>query len=718
MRQLRCLLALAVVAAVAAAATSAPAHASGTSPYLPLNLSPDIERKVEQVLILGDQAVMTRPVPISRVLTALPKACQRDEKLCEQVRRYLDRYFNTLAVTHAAGDVAASDGSSSQCHQTCTPGSASLQLPNEHGERIDSPWDASLVASYRPFDHLLFSAGGNAFGGPGGRFDPEGTMVSTGDQYLQFDAGYRDQWLSPMTDSSMLISTEAPTMPSLTVSSQMPFTPLGLEYQFSLARMSYQDNIAWVVDNKQGQLVNGGYTAGDPNLATLHLGITPLPGWSFAGNMLLQYGGGARPSSLGGLFDYLLQRTSLPNTCAPNAPPGTCTSSSINNRFANREVSLTSTYTFAGATPLETYVEYDGRDTLHGELYRFHETALSAGVHIPELFEHYDLTLEASEWQNNWYTDYVWQSGMVNDGSVIGDWGAAWREFSDAAGARSLMAQLGFSLYSGDLLDLQLRLLQNAGYASVCQAECGTPLRSYSPAQMLTVEYSQPRNGYTRGLTLDVGRDEYAAGFVRLEAFVRLDGGRDASAQDDEDEDNADDSGTQQSSAKSPAGFERYVGLGASTGRLGLDQGGFGKYETAPLQYRSELSPDLGVGLRRPISTYFDIGVQADFDNFDGLMMGLRILDLRYRVGTHVAIGGFVGMARYSAPTPAQGYYYGYGLQWRNLWRHWDVSLEERYYDALQRDKVLPSDAAALTNGDPVEWYMMQATSLTISHDF
>lgn len=706
------------LSALAGAAIVSPAHASGTSPYLPLHLSPDIERKVEQVLILGDQAVQTRPIPISRVLTALPKACERDERLCEQVRRYLDRYFQTVAVTHAAGEVAASDGSSRQCGQICTPGSATLQLPNAHGQRVDSPWDASVEASYRPFDHLLLSAGGVGFGGPGGRFDPEGTMVSTGDEYLQFDAGYRDQWLSPLTDSSMLISTEAPTMPSLTVSSQRPLGPLGIEYQFSVARMSYQDQIAWVVENKARTVVSN-YTAGNPNLATLHLGISPVPGWSFAGNVILQYGGGARSSSLTAPFSYLFKRTSISADTAANS------------RVANREVSLTSAYTFPAKTPLETYVEYDGRDTLHGELYRWHQTALAAGIHIPELFERFDLTLEAREWQNNWYTDYVWLSGMVNDGSVIGDWGAAWRDFSNTAGARSALVRLAFPVHTDDLIDLQLRLLQNAGYASVCPVLCGTPLRSYSLAQMLTVEYAQPRNGYTRGLTLNVGRDEYAAAFVRLGAFVRLDGGRDSpaalEAQDEDDEDQDKDNEAQKASPKTWAGFERYVGLGASQGRLGLHLGGFSTAsETAPLQYSNELSPHLAVGLRRPVSTYFDAGVQAEFDDFHGLMMGLRILDLRYRLGIHVAAGGFVGFARYSGPTPAQGLYYGFGLQWRNLWRHWDVSLEERYFDALQRDKVLPSEAATLLSqsptvlgaGDPVEWYMMQATSLTITHGF
>jgi len=55
-----------------------------------------------------------------------------------------------------------------------------------------------------------------AYGGTDGRLNPAGSMVSLGDEYAQLDFGYRDHWLSPFTDSSMLQSTEAPTMPSVT----------------------------------------------------------------------------------------------------------------------------------------------------------------------------------------------------------------------------------------------------------------------------------------------------------------------------------------------------------------------------------------------------------------------------------------------------------------------------------------------------------------------
>jgi len=226
------------------------ALASGVSPYLPLNLSPEIERKVERVLILAGMPVLTRPVPIARVLRALPKARRLDPALCAEVDRYLDRYFRTTGVSSASAEVAAAN------HSTMT-------LPNERGERVDAPVDGSGQVYYRPFDHLLLSAGGVGYAGTDSRLNPAGTLASAGNQYVQLDVGWRDLWLSPATDSSMLVSTEAPTMPSITLSNEEPIGGIGLQYQLFVARMSYSKDIAW----------DGGYTQGYPRLAGMHLGI-------------------------------------------------------------------------------------------------------------------------------------------------------------------------------------------------------------------------------------------------------------------------------------------------------------------------------------------------------------------------------------------------------------------------------------------------------------
>jgi hypothetical protein len=132
------------------------------------------------------------------------------------------------------------------------------------------------------------------------------------------------------------------------------------------------------------------------------------------------------------------------------------------------------------------------------------------------------------------------------------------------------------------------------------------------------------------------------------------------------------------------------------------------------VQYRSVISPHLGVGVRRAVTTNGDLGVRAEFDDFHAPMVALRILDYRYRLDRHFAIGAFFGFARYAGPTPALGYYEGAGLQWRDLWPHWDLSLDARVFDHVQRNK-LPTDPQ---NGDPVEWYTMQAATLYLSRRF
>jgi len=65
---------VATVMLVAGLGASGIASASGVSPYLPLNLSPEIERKVERVLVLGGEPVLTRPISVDKVLRALPRA--------------------------------------------------------------------------------------------------------------------------------------------------------------------------------------------------------------------------------------------------------------------------------------------------------------------------------------------------------------------------------------------------------------------------------------------------------------------------------------------------------------------------------------------------------------------------------------------------------------------------------------------------------------------
>ena len=166
------------------------ARADSLSAYLPLNLEPEMERQVERVLILADEPILKRPFPVELVKAALPDACRKDAALCQRVKRYLERYSRDYAVSHASatGSVAHSKDD--------------VVLPNQHGMPADSDYEFSVVAYVQPTDYFLVSAGAIAYEG---RATPTGSVASVGTNWAQLDFGYRDHWLSPMTDSSSLI---------------------------------------------------------------------------------------------------------------------------------------------------------------------------------------------------------------------------------------------------------------------------------------------------------------------------------------------------------------------------------------------------------------------------------------------------------------------------------------------------------------------------------
>ena len=464
----RCIsLALAVLAVGAA-------NARGVSPYLPLQQSPEIERQIERLLILADVPILTRPIAAATVLDALPKACERDAELCEQVKRYLDNYTHRAGLGHASLALGAGTGQP-------TP------LPNRHGLTTDSRYDLSALFYWQPSDKLLITAGAIA---DEAQTTPTGTLVSVGNQYLQLDLGYRDHWLSPLTDSAMTLSTEAPTMPSVTVSNYAPISRVGFRYEAFIAEMSESNRI---VD--QGNLVTG-----KPRLAGVHLSIEPFPGWSLGVNRVLQYGGDGRPDSLRDLFNAFFRPSS------DNIPSG----GNVNVEFGNQTASFTTRFLMPTAVPFAVYMEYAGEDTSTTNNLRLGNVALSAGVQFPQLGSRFDLTVELSEWQNGWYVHHIYRDGLVNEGHVIGHWGADWRQPGDGVGARSFMTRIGWQPKFGGFFEGTFRHLQNASYTAP----------DYSRAYDLDVRYSVPWKRALVGAALNAGRDSFNESYSRISIFV------------------------------------------------------------------------------------------------------------------------------------------------------------------------------------------------------
>jgi Capsule assembly protein Wzi len=661
------------------AALHAVSHARGVTPYLPLNLDPEVEYQVERVLVLGDQPVMTRPIPAALVLEALPKACKIDAALCESVSKYLKRYMQGQGVEFASVDAAV------------TGGRSDIVLPNQHGETAQSHWQASGAAYFQPSDYILLNVGDVAYEG---RTTPTGTYLSLGFDFAQLDVGWRDHWWSPMQDSSTLLSTEAPTMPSITLSNYRPLTRLGFQYEILLARMSYSNEI---------ELTDGKLTEGYPKVAGLHLGFEPVQGWSIAASRILIFGGGAAGGqSVGNVLEAFF-----------NPSKAQTTGFGTEEVVGKQEAEVTSRFIFPGPMPFALYFEYAGNDTDAGRNYLLGKPDLSWGVHVPHLGP-FDVTFENSYWAPTWYVHSYssvqtgYGNGITNDGDSFGGWFGDQRVFGYAVGGRSDMLRLGWEPAFGGLLEAQLRMLVNDNYEArnpVNQSYfSGVP---YSHEYIGSLTYSYPWRDYVVGGELDAGRDVFGERYTRLEAFLRYGdalssrGGNPASA--------GDGSGGLQR----PDGAELFVDAGLNYGDANVDITGVTQRYDSPYH----VTPDLAFGARRAVSDHQDLGVQLQADDLNNrALYTFRALDYRWRFNNPLALSVFAGASRYNLGTPAYGFSFGAGAQWRNLLPGWDLGLDYMYGIKVARLRLLPSDPQSGTRPD--SFYDISLLRLYLSKKF
>lgn len=633
--------------------------ASGVTPYLPINASPEIERDLERVLILAGKTILRRPLAAATVIDALPAACELDEALCARVRRYLDRYTDHAGLAAASATVATSSGSA-------------IALPNAYGMMSDSAWRVAANAYWQPSPYALVSVGGVAYDNDA---VPAGSILSLGFEYAQLDVGYRDHWLSPFQHHAMLLSTQAKTLPSVTLSNYSPISPLGLTYEFFLAEMEYSDRIT-VVD---------GFTSGEPSLGGVHLAVEPAAGWSVGANRLSQFGGGERG---GRSFSDFINALVDPEEFDERGK------TTLEEEFGNQQAAWTSRFIYPGSTPFAVYLEYASEDRSYEGNWRFGNASLSFGVSIPRLMNAFDLTYEVSEWQNNWYVHSIYRDGTTNDGHVLGHWGGDARQFGLSVGSQTHLLQLGWEPSFGGLLKLRARTIDNESYTRA----------AYQRGYDLLVSYSRGSNGYTVSSELLAGKDVFGDSFARLAATVSI---------GDEWATRSGDSITR-GVGVGVEGAELFVdyGLNANQVRITIDE----LRSSSGAKSEREIAPHFAIGARRPASRRGDLGVRMEFDDINGAtFIALRALDYRYRIGSHFAASLFAGAARYDVATPAMGFYGGVGIQWRGLTRRMDLNLDARYGDKVSRDKLLPGEPR---QNRPDSFYDISSLSLYLSHRF
>ena len=156
---------------------------------------------------------------------------------------------------------------------------------------------------------------------------------------------------------------------------------------------------------------------------------------------------------------------------------------------------------------------------------------------------------------------------------------------------------------------------------------------------------------------------------------------------------------------------ETFVDLGLNSSRVGA--------KIANQQARITTNTTglhLGVGVRRDLPKGGNIGVRLELDDVDSnMLLAIRALDYRFNLSQRLAINAFAGAARLDLATPAYGYYFGGGVQFKDLRPKWDLSVDVRYGDKIARDNLLPTDPQG---GSSDNFYDLTGISVYLSRRF
>jgi hypothetical protein len=256
------------------------------------------------------------------------------------------------------------------------------------------------------------------------------------------------------------------------------------------------------------------------------------------------------------------------------------------------------------------------------------------------------------------------------------------------------MLRVGLEPAFGGRFELTLRSLVNDSYYSAVPYE-----HEYTGSLM----YSYPLKDYIIGSQVDYGRDVFGAHYTRVSAFLRY---GDALHSGNDEEENY-------GPAARPEGTEVHVDVGAVASSVIADI----TSDTPRTSSGTGWGPHLTLGARRAASAHQDLGAALEADDVHGVsLLSARIIDYRWRFDNPLALNLFLGAARYAALTPAYGFYYGVGLQWRNILPHWDVGIDYRYASKVDRLRYLPGEPQG--GYRPDAYYDISLGTLYVSRKF
>lgn len=162
--------------------------------------------------------------------------------------------------------------------------------------------------------------------------------------------------------------------------------------------------------------------------------------------------------------------------------------------------------------------------------------------------------------------------------------------------------------------------------------------------------------------------------------------------------------------ATTPASADVSIDLGVQSSRVEAD------VATLPTVETTETGLHVGIGASRSVGERNEIGVRLELDNLGSdTLLAVRALDYRRHITPRLAVSAFVGAARLDLATPAYGYYFGGGVQLKDLMTDWDLGLDLRFGDKVARDNLLPTDPQG---GRPDNFYDITGVSLYLRYGF
>ena len=455
----------------------------GVSPYLPLNQVPELEHNIQRLLAVSKNThLMSKPYKAHDIYNVLQKIRFTHPNLYHTLTYQINPYIQAGALTFVKG--------------TASVGTNNKNLPNQRGQTTKTNLIIEGGANLSLGDYFGASAVGiiNEDG-----IIPTQSIVYMGFKYAQLDIGYREHWYSPFNSSAMLLSTQAETTPSITLSNVEPITDFKIRYDMFISQMTEQRGILknQRVENPEDRE----YEPGKPYLFGLHTSFSVTDNLTISLSRLMQFGGGPRSVTLKDFAEGFFSPGSKDNV-------GEDDTDDANFELGDQLGAVAFSYSNTlNNLAYELYAEVALEDTLGGDG-GGRNNAYSFGLFIPFINKNHSIRFEHSNWQALWYANGIYLDGNRNHGNVIGHWAGDEHDYEDYVAAKAISLDWNWQLNRKERFQTIFRALKNSG-------------DQYSTSYEVQVSYNRKLarplwGAKSWGVELYTGKDIYGDAFSKL----------------------------------------------------------------------------------------------------------------------------------------------------------------------------------------------------------